>query len=169
MIIQSKTTRTDPQARFDQLMTRLHERHYRMTPQRVALVRLLAASEGHPGAAALFDKLRAQFPTTSLATVYKTLALLDELGEVLELDFSEGTRYDGNRPYPHAHLICIRCGKIVDADIELDQALEREAAQASGFHIVGHRLDFQGVCPECQSKELSVLQRQGGKKATQAQ
>lgn len=148
---------TDPPARFDVLMTRLHERRYRMTPQRVALVRLLAASIGHPGAADLFSELRAQFPTTSLATVYKTLTLLNELGEVLELGFSDGARYDGNKPYPHPHLICLRCRKIVDADVSLDQALEqaqeKEAAQASGFRIVGRRLDFQGVCPDCQSKE----------------
>ena len=103
-------TMADPQVRLEEMVKKLRERQCRMTPQRVALLRLLAASEGHPSAAHLYDRLRAQFPTTSLATVYKTLSLLDEMGEVLELGFSEDdNRYDGNKPYPHPHLICIRC------------------------------------------------------------
>jgi Fur family transcriptional regulator, peroxide stress response regulator len=143
---------TDADTRFDALMSKLREHNYRMTPQRVALLRLLATSEGHPSAAHLYDQLRATFPTTSLATVYKTLTLLDDMGEVLELGFGDDdNRYDGNRPYPHPHLICIRCRKIVDAELPLGPADEQEVAQRSGFRIVGHRLDFYGLCPECQS------------------
>ncbi len=122
-----------------------------MTPQRVALLRLLASSEGHPGAAQLYDQLRALFPTTSLATVYKTLSLLHEMGEVLELGFGEdGSRYDGNKPYPHPHLICTRCRKIMDAEPVLPENVIRELAQASGFQVLSHRLDFYGLCPNCQ-------------------
>jgi Fur family transcriptional regulator, peroxide stress response regulator len=58
---------TDPEARFAAMMDKLCERHCRMTPQCVALLRLLAASEGHPSAADLYDQLRAQFPTTSVS------------------------------------------------------------------------------------------------------
>ena len=57
-----------------------------MTSHRLALLRLLAVSEGHPNATQLYQKLRLQFPTVSLATIYKTLALLKEEGEVLEID-----------------------------------------------------------------------------------
>jgi len=148
---------TDPQARFEELTNRLRECHYRMTPQRVALLRLLASSEGHPSAAQLYDRLRALFPTTSLATVYKTLSLLVEMGEVLELGFSDDDRrYDGNKPYPHPHLICIRCRKIVDAEAGVTQSLAQEMAQASGFQVVGHRLDFYGLCPDCQGAEYEI-------------
>ena len=142
---------TDPQLRFEELLKKLRDSQHRITPQRIALLRLLAASEGHPSAAHLYDRLTAQFPTTSLATVYKTLSLLDEMGEVLELGFSDDdNRYDGNRPYPHPHLICLRCRRIVDVDAGLGQDLAQEAAKGSGFQIVGHRLDFYGLCPECQ-------------------
>ena len=142
---------TDPEARFRQMVERLRQRQCRMTPQRVALLRLLATSEGHPSAAQLFDRLREQFPTTSLATVYKTLTLLDDMGEVLELGFGdEGSRYDGNNPHPHPHLICIRCHRIADAGPELTDTLTRQVAQESGFRLVSHRLDFYGLCPECQ-------------------
>jgi len=146
----------DPQARFEELMKKLRERQYRMTPQRVALLRLLASREDHPSAAHLYDRLRAQFPTTSLATVYKTLSLLDDMGEVLELGFSDDdNRYDGNKPYPHPHLICIRCRKIVDAEARLAQNLAQEVAQGSGFRVVGHRLDFYGLCPDCQGAKAA--------------
>jgi len=135
-------------------MSRLHERGYRLTPQRLALLRLLAASESHPSAAQLYDQLRQQFPTTSLATVYKTLNMLDDMGEVLELSFgSDEHRYDGNRPSPHPHLICIRCRRIVDTDAQLGDNLAAEVAHTSGFRVVSHRHDFYGLCPECQGSE----------------
>jgi len=140
----------DPQARFEELVAKLRERDHRLTPQRIALLRLLAASDGHPSAHQLYDQMKEQFPTTSLATVYKTLNVLKEIDEVLELGFSgDDNRYDGNKPYPHPHLICIRCHKILDSEIGLDQGLIQKVAQSSGYEIVGHRLDFYGLCPEC--------------------
>jgi Fur family peroxide stress response transcriptional regulator len=73
---------------------------------------------------------------------------------VLELGFSDGdNRYDGNKPYPHPHLICIRCRKIMDADMSPVQNLVQEVAGLSDFQIVSHRLDFYGLCPECQADE----------------
>jgi Fur family peroxide stress response transcriptional regulator len=142
----------DPQARFEELVNKLREREYRLTPQRIALLRLLAASEGHPSASHLYDQIKDQFPTTSLATVYKTLNVLKEMDEVLELGFSgDDNRYDGNKPYPHPHLICIRCQKILDPEVSLAQNLIQEVAQSSGYQIVGHRLDFYGLCPDCQA------------------
>jgi len=141
----------DRQARFEELMSTLQERGYRLTPQRVALLRLLAASDEHPSAAQLYDQLKAQFPTTSPATIYKTLNLLKDLGEVLELGFSDDdNRYDGRKPYPHPHLICIRCRRIIDPDVGLAQNLVQEVARLSGYQVVSHRLDFYGICPDCQ-------------------
>jgi Fur family peroxide stress response transcriptional regulator len=88
-------------AKPTRLVTRFRERGHRLTPQRIALLRLIAASEGHPSAFGLYEQIKEQFPTTSLATVYKTLAVLKDMGEVLELGFSDDdNRYDGNRPYP---------------------------------------------------------------------
>lgn len=148
-------TPMDAEARFEELVCKLQERRYRLTPQRIALLRLLASSQNHPSAEHLYAQLREQFPTTSLATVYKTLSLLHEMGEVLELGFSHNdNRYDGHRPLPHPHLICIRCHKIVDAHVglaeNLAENLAEEVAQRSGFRVVSHRLDFYGLCPDCQ-------------------
>ncbi len=126
----------DPELRFQQLVARLRGCDYRLTPQRIALLRLIAASEGHPSAAGLFEQIKAQFPTTSRATVYKTLNLLKELGEVLELGFSDDdNRYDGSRPYPHPHLICVRCRKIMDPQVSLLDDLKREVAELTGYEV----------------------------------
>jgi Fur family transcriptional regulator, peroxide stress response regulator len=143
----------DPHARFEELVAKLREREYRLTPQRIALLRLLAASEGHPSASQLYEQIRDQFPTTSLATVYKTLDVLKEIDEVLELRFSGAdNHYDGNKPYPHPHLICIRCQKILDLEVSLAQSLIQEVAQSSGYRIVRHQLDLYGLCPDCQDR-----------------
>lgn len=141
----------DAELRFQQLVARLKARTYRLTPQRAALLRLIAASTGHPSASDLYEQIKTQFPTTSPATVYKTLHLLKELGEVLELGFSnDDNRYDGNRPYSHPHLICTRCHKIIDPQVSLVDDLTQEVAELTGYRVLGHRLDFYGLCPDCQ-------------------
>jgi len=140
---------TDPKVRFDELIASLRERNFRLTPQRVELVRLIATSDGHPSAAQLYAKIRTQFPTMSQATVYKTLALLKEMGQVLEIDLRDDSHYDGNRPHPHPHLLCIHCNKIVDGDLELDLSSIKKLEANSGYRIVRQQLSFYGLCPDC--------------------
>ena len=136
------------------MVAKLRAQDLRITPQRLAILRILAASEGHPSIEEIFDRMKVDFPTMSLATVYKTMTLLKELGEVLELGFPEGVnRYDGNKPYPHPHVICLKCKKIMDPELGNLQHLAKAAGQQTGFRILNHRLDFFGLCPECQEKE----------------
>ena len=139
----------DPDVRFDELLAALKERDFRLTPQRVELVRLIASSEGHPSAAQLFAKIKTQFPTMSHATVYKTLALLKEMNQVLEIDLRDDSHYDGNRPYPHPHLICIKCNKIIDGEADFDPSAIRKLEQASGYKILRSQVSFYGLCPDC--------------------
>ncbi len=144
---------TNPQTRFDELLSALKERDYRLTPQRVELVRLIAVSEGHPSAAQLYKKIKARFPTMSYATVYKTLALLKEMGQVLEIDLRDDSHYDGNRPHPHPHLICMNCNKIVDGNLEIDHAAVRRLEKTSGYKIIRPQLAFYGLCPDCKEQK----------------
>jgi Fur family peroxide stress response transcriptional regulator len=145
---------SDSEDRFEHLVSALKRSDYRLTPQRVALLRLIAASDGHPSASDLYEAMKAQFPTTSPATVYKTLHLLKELGEVLELGFSnDDNRYDGRRPYPHPHLVCVRCRSIIDPPAVMTDDLATRVAEQTGYQILGHRLDFYGLCPDCQAAE----------------
>jgi Fur family transcriptional regulator, peroxide stress response regulator len=139
----------DPKARFDELITALKERDFRLTPQRVELVRLIASSEGHPSAAQLYARIKRQFPTMSHATVYKTLALLKDMGQVLEIDLRDDSHYDGNRPYPHPHLICIKCNQIVDGEADFDPSAIQKLEQASGYKILRSQVSFYGLCPYC--------------------
>jgi Fur family peroxide stress response transcriptional regulator len=139
-----------PEDRLRQIITRLRERDFRLTPQRLAILKILATSNGHPSVDKIFDQVRQDFPTTSLATVYKTINLLKELGEVLELGFPDGSnRYDGSKPYPHPHMVCLKCKKIFDTELQSLENLTREAEQKTGFDILSHRLDFFGLCPDC--------------------
>ena len=140
---------SDPKVRFDELLVALRERNFRLTPQRVELVRLIAASDGHPSASQLYAKIQTQFPTMSQATVYKTLALLKEMNQVLEIDLRDDSRYDGNRLDPHPHLICMKCNKIVDGDLELDLSSIRKLEKTSGYQIVRPQIAFYGLCPKC--------------------
>jgi Fur family peroxide stress response transcriptional regulator len=142
----------DPQTRFNELVTSLKERDYRLTPQRVELVRLIAASEGHPSAAQLYAKIKARFPTMSQATVYKTLALLKEMNQVLEINLHDDSHYDGNRHQPHPHLICTNCNQIIDGEVSLDPEAIRKLEQLSGYTILHPQILLYGLCPDCKKE-----------------
>ncbi len=142
----------DPKVRLKTMVEKLKEHAFRVTPQRLAVLKILADSKGHPSVEDIFKKVKPVFPTTSLATIYKTVNLLKDIGEVVELDFSEqSNRYDGNRPYPHPHLVCTKCKTVVDPDMATISELSEQLAEKTGYKIVNHRLDFFGICPRCQS------------------
>jgi len=143
---------TDPDVRFNQLIAALKERSFRLTPQRVELVRLIAVSDGHPSAGQLYTQIKRQFPTMSHATVYKTLSLLKEMNQVLEIDLRDDSHYDGNRPQPHPHLICIKCNKIMDGEISLDEESLRSLEQTSGYKILRPQISLYGLCPDCKEE-----------------
>jgi Fur family peroxide stress response transcriptional regulator len=142
----------DPEDRLNKMIHRLKEQGLRVTPQRLAVLKILAKSDGHPSVETIYERVKPDFPTTSLATIYKTVNLLKQLREVVELDFSEqSNRYDGNKPYPHPHLICTRCKRIVDPDVDAVTDISQELAEKTGYRIMNHRLDFFGICPRCQN------------------
>lgn len=139
--------------RLSRILTKVKERDFRLTPQRLAIIRTLVAGTDHPSVDDVYREVRIRFPTTSIATVYKTITLLKELNEVLELGFPDGSnRYDGNKPYPHPHAICTKCRKIMDPEISSVDELSEEMKQKTGYTISFHRLDFFGLCPDCQER-----------------
>jgi len=141
--------------RFEIIIQKLRDNGQKITPQRLAIANILAQSNGHPSVENIHDQLKHEFPTMSLATVYRNILLIKSIGEVLELGFPDGrNRYDGNKPYPHPHVICIKCKKIVDPDLDSLDAMEKEAALETNFKILSHRLDFFGICDNCLSKNV---------------
>jgi len=137
--------------RLQQMIERLKESDCRITPQRYAVLSVLANSLDHPSVESIHAQLVEHYPTMSLATVYKTINLLKREGEILELEFSDlGNRYDGRKPYPHPHVICTECGKIIDpSHLDLEE-ITSKMMKETGYKILTHRLDFYGVCPNCQ-------------------
>jgi Fur family peroxide stress response transcriptional regulator len=76
------------------------------------------------------------------------------MDEVLELGFAhDSNRYDGNKPYPHVHVICVKCREIIDPDVEDLEILPQQVAQHAGYQLVSHRIDIYGICPRCQSEQ----------------
>ena len=142
------------ETRVQKIVEKLKEEGGRVTPQRLAIMKVLASSVDHPSAEQIYDKVREDFPTTSLATVYKTIATMKSMGDVLELEFSRGgNRYDGRNPFPHPHVICTECEKVIDPHaVEIDE-ITKKIMEETGFRIVNHRLDFYGLCPECQKRK----------------
>ncbi|WP_428560846.1 MAG: Fur family transcriptional regulator [Solidesulfovibrio sp. DCME] len=141
------------QDRLDAIIDRLRGHGHRISPQRLAILRLLAETPDHPTAEDIHQRLLPEFPDMSLATVYKAIAVLKKHGEILELQFSDrDNRYDARFPAPHPHCVCLACGAIADPPAPGLAAVTEALAAASGYAITSHRLDFYGLCPACRAK-----------------
>ncbi len=147
----TNSQKNSSEIRLRQMLETLKESDCRITPQRYAVLNVLANSADHPSAESIHAELIDHYPTMSLATVYKTINLLKREGEILILEFSDlGNRYDGKKPYPHPHVICTECGKVIDpSQLNLDE-ITSKMMEETGFKIMTHRLDFYGICPDCQ-------------------
>ena len=141
----------DGATRFAGIMEKLRKAGYRLTPQRLAILKVLTTSNAHPSADQVHETVRRDFATTSLATVYKTISMMKKTGDILELEFSRNNnRYDGRTPLPHPHVICTECGTISDPNSLETDKITKKIMEETGFRIVNHRMDFYGVCPRCQ-------------------
>ena len=141
----------ESQKRLVKVIARLKQHGHRMTPQRMAVLKILFTNRKHLSAEQIYDCVKEDYPMTSLATIYKTLTVLKEIGEVSEHRFSDDTnRYEGN-PRPHPHLICVKCKKILEIDVDVLRALPMEKVRETGYKIMSHRFDLFGLCPQCQS------------------
>lgn len=139
--------------RLNELTERLKTLGLRMTPQRKAILGTLVMHPGHPTAEELHKALLPVFPNMSLATVYKTLTRLKDIGEVQELQFSSrDNRFDGHNPRPHPHLICIKCDSVTDTDLPGLDGMIEELRRRTDYHVHSHRLDFFGLCPQCRNE-----------------
>ena len=137
-------------SRLEEMKAALRERGVAVTRKRAKLLEVLLASDRHPSVSEIHEGVRAAYPGTSLATIYNTIEILKETGQVLEIEFSaSANRYDGRIPVSHPHLVCLQCEKVEDMENTATHDPLERVSQATGYDIVRLRTDYYGTCPEC--------------------
>lgn len=128
------------------------EKKLKLTPQRIAVYKYLCSTTEHPSAEAIYKALQEDYPTMSLATVYKTLKVLVSVNLIQELNVGEGNfRYDANVE-PHPHIQCIECSKVDDiCDVSFTH-LNNEITKYTNYDVLFNRVYFYGLCNECKTK-----------------
>jgi len=129
----------------------LKRQNHRMTRQRKIILEELKKVKTHPRADEIYEMVRKRLPRISLGTVYRNLEVLSELKEIQKIE-SVGTlkRFDGT-PENHYHIRCIKCDRLDDAPFNLETGLEKKIRPFTDFNIIGHRLEFIGICSKCSS------------------
>ena len=140
------------------LKQRLQRKQYKLTMQRRTVLEILLEHPGeHLSAEDVYGALRDKSSDIGLATVYRTLELLVQLGILQRMEFGDGcNRYEiadiEKNEHQHHHLICIKCGKVTEFFDDLLDELEADVAAKSGFKITDHQVKFYGYCKECQDE-----------------
>lgn len=120
-----------------------------MTRQRRILLEEIRGMHTHPTADEVYARVRRRLPRVSLGTIYRNLETLCRTGVIQKLEIpGSPRRFDGTTEL-HYHVTCLDCGKVEDIRLEPPKHLEEEAREVCGFQIVGHTLEFQGLCPKC--------------------
>jgi Fur family ferric uptake transcriptional regulator len=128
----------------------------RMTRQRRVILEELRKVNTHPSADEIYEIVRKRLPRISLGTVYRNLEILSDSGDIQKLETgSSPKRFDGN-PSEHFHIRCVRCDRIADVVILPDLEIDLERVNAADFEVIGHRLEFLGLCPQCSGKSESA-------------
>ena len=127
----------------------MDSRSQRHSRQRQVILEELQKLTTHPTAAGLYQIVRQRLPKISLGTVYRNLDLLTRTGIIQKLEFgSEEARFDGNLA-PHDHVRCVKCGRVDDIIAPPLDLLGGANHDFNGYCFLGHRVEFFGVCPQC--------------------
>lgn len=139
---------------MESLKDQLKEKGYKLTPQRRATLDTIMENQGkHLSTEEIYDMVKEKCPEIGLATVYRTLQLLDELDVISKINFDDGcSRYELNThqdDHQHHHLICLKCGNVIEVEVDLMDALEDEIEKNYDFEISDHKVKFYGYCNKC--------------------
>jgi Fur family transcriptional regulator, ferric uptake regulator len=139
---------------LDDVVARLRRAGHKVTPQRIAIVKIFMESSEHLTPSALYEKVRQVDPEVGEVTVYRTLNILSELGLVCMVHSGENTHsYISRPPEHHDHLICSGCGKVINFTGCHMSELEKRLESETGFSILEHGLNFYGKCRACNPKK----------------
>lgn len=123
---------------------------HRSTNQREAILRLLRGTRSHPTADNIYDEVRKEIPNISKGTVYRNLKVLQELGQIRELNLNGTISRFEIVQSAHYHFRCERCGIVLDLDEPIYEELDRKLAERTGLKVSHHQLEFRGLCQNCQ-------------------
>ena len=148
------TTNDARAAALEDFRAWLRSRGHPVTPQRMRVAEVLFGTHHHISAEEIIERLRkgsGRRRGVGKATVYRTLDLLRDAGLIREHDFGEGfRRYEPRPTRPrHEHLVCTRCGKVIEFESEAVERVEREVAGLHRFRPTHHKVEIYGVCEEC--------------------
>lgn len=124
----------------------------RETKQREAILKVLRNTKSHPTADWIYEEVKKKIPNISKGTVYRNLKVLQESGQISELNL-KGTvsRYEAKQE-SHYHFRCEQCGRVFDVDEPVNRELDRKVARRTGLRISYHQLEFRGLCKDCQQQ-----------------
>ncbi|MBK7361359.1 MAG: transcriptional repressor [Micavibrio sp.] len=120
------------------------EKGLKMTGQRRVILRVLGSSEDHPSVETVYERAKEIDPSISIATVYRTLSLLDEMNLVIRHEFQQGhSRYELNWDHHH-HLIDLETGHVIEFQNDDLEKLKKKIARDLGYDLIDHRLELYG-------------------------
>ncbi len=133
------------------LLQHLRAKGLRLTEQRKAIINHFCCEGKHYSVEELYTELKHRIPHIGHATVYRTMQLLVDAGIAAERRFKDDiTRYEpARRNAHHDHMICLRCGRIIEFTYKRIEQLQQEAAKRHNFHAVSHKLELYGYCEDC--------------------
>ncbi|NMB07731.1 MAG: transcriptional repressor [Tissierellia bacterium] len=138
---------------MDAVKEKFKKEGYKLTTQRRAILDVIVENqEKHLSPEEIYNIVKNNYPEIGIATVYRTLQLLEKLNIVYKLNFDDGyNRYELNiSSNNHHHLICLKCGNITEVKLDLLEKLENEIEEENDFKIVDHNVKFFGYCADCQ-------------------
>ena len=125
----------------------------RNTIQKQLVLQAVAELADHPTADEVYSLVVKDHPTVSKATVYRNLASLSDDGRLRHIKMPSGADRFDHQTFGHNHIECILCGRLEDAPLEDQTALNAQAAAATGYRCVEHEIVFRGICPACAGKQ----------------
>lgn len=134
---------------MDTITSIFRDKKLKLTPQRIAVYKYLQSTTDHPNADVIYKALQPQYPTMSLATIYKALKTLVDIELVQEINVGEGNfRYDGN-VNTHPHIQCTCCGRVDDVNGISLSNLNDLIGEYTSYDVLSNKVYFYGICSYC--------------------
>jgi Fur family transcriptional regulator, peroxide stress response regulator len=122
----------------------------RNTRQKEAILTVLKNTRAHPTADLIYELVKKKIPHISKGTVYRNLQVLQEMGQITELNLGDEINRYEIKQKPHCHFRCEQCGCVIDLDVTADKEIDKKVSEKTGLIINSHQMEFQGICNNCQ-------------------